>query len=94
MLGSHVEQAGSLVTADRLRFDFTHFSAMTPEEIAQVEAIVNAEIANGLEVETRVMSIEDAKKSGAMALFGENTGTACCVVSMGDFPENCAAVRM
>ena len=85
VLGSHVEQAGSLVTADRLRFDFTHFSAMTPEEIAQVEAIVNAEIANGLEVETRVMSIEDAKKSGAMALFGEKYGDSVRVVSMGEF---------
>lgn len=85
VLGTHVEQAGSFVNNDRLRFDFSHFSAMTPEELAQVEQIVNDEIAAGLVVDTKEMSIEDAKKSGAMALFGEKYGDTVRVVKMGDF---------
>jgi alanyl-tRNA synthetase len=85
VLGNHVEQAGSYVDADRLRFDFTHFSAMTPEELAKVEALVNEQIAAGLTVETNVMSLEEAKKTGAMALFGEKYGENVRVVQMGDF---------
>lgn len=87
VLGSHVEQAGSFVSADRLRFDFTHFSAMTKEEIEKVEALVNAEIAKNEPVVTEVMSAEDAKKSGAMALFGEKYGESVRVVSMGEFSK-------
>lgn len=85
VLGNHVEQAGSYVDADRLRFDFSHFSAMTPEEIAQVEEIVNTEIAAGLDVVTEVMTLEEAKQTGAMALFGEKYGDTVRVVKMGDF---------
>ncbi|MFW5676003.1 MAG: alanine--tRNA ligase [Acetivibrio ethanolgignens] len=85
VLGNHVEQAGSYVAADRLRFDFTHFSALTKEEIAKVEAIVNEEISKGLNVETMEMTLEEAKKTGAMALFGEKYGEKVRVVKMGDF---------
>ena len=87
VLGNHVEQAGSDVNEDKLRFDFTHFSAMTPDEIRQVEDLVNGEINKGLPVVTEVMSLDDAKKSGAMALFGEKYGDHVRVVSMGDFSK-------
>lgn len=87
VLGSHVEQKGSLVTPDRLRFDFAHFSAMTDEEIAEVEAIVNAEITKALPVVTQVMNIEEAKATGAMALFGEKYENDVRVVSMGEFSK-------
>ena len=85
VLGTHVEQAGSLNNAQHLRFDFTHFSPMTEDEIRRVEEIVNREIAADLPVKTQIMSIEDAKKTGAMALFGEKYGDKVRVVSMGDF---------
>ena len=87
VLGSHVEQKGSLVTPDRLRFDFAHFQAMTPEEIQKTEDLVNKEIQAALPVETAVMDIEEAKKSGAMALFGEKYDQKVRVVSMGDFSK-------
>ena len=84
VLGDHVHQAGSLVEADRLRFDFTHFSAMTAEELSQVNAIVNEAILAGYDIETKVMSLEDAKKTGAIALFGEKYGDTVRVVDMGE----------
>ncbi len=85
VLGTHVEQQGSFQDGSRTRFDFSHFQAMTAEEIAKVEALVNQEIAADLTVCTDVMSVEEAKKSGAMALFGEKYRDSVRVVSMGDF---------
>ena len=87
VLGSHVEQKGSLVTPDRLRFDFAHFQAMTAGELEQVEKMVNEQIEKGIDVVTDIMDIESAKKSGAMALFGEKYGDEVRVVSMGDFSK-------
>ncbi len=87
VLGSHVAQKGSLVTPDRLRFDFAHFQPMTAEEIARVEALVNKEIGAALPVTTQIMNLEEAKKSGAMALFDEKYAENVRVVSMGDFSK-------
>ena len=84
VLGEHVNQAGSLVAPDRLRFDFTHFEAMTAEEIARVEGMVNAEIFAAKPVITQVMGIDEAKASGAVALFGEKYGDVVRVVSCGE----------
>ena len=83
VLGDHVHQAGSLVEPDRLRFDFTHFSAMTAEELSQVSKMVNEAILEGYDVRTDVLPIEEAKKRGAIALFGEKYGDTVRVVDMG-----------
>ncbi len=85
VLGDHVHQSGSYVDSERCRFDFTHFSAMTAEELAQVELLVNNAIAEAMDVTTQEMSMDDAKKSGAIALFGEKYGDVVRVVKMGDF---------
>ena len=95
VLGDHVEQAGSFVDEDHLRFDFTHFAAMTKEELAKVETLVNAHILLGEEVSMREMDIESAKKLGAMALFGEKYGKIVRVVTMGDFSvEFCGGTHL
>ena len=85
VLGDHVQQAGSEVRPDRLRFDFTHFSAMTADELSRVENMVNERIAAAVDVQTDVMCFEEAKKTGAMALFGEKYGDEVRVVRMGDY---------
>ena len=85
VLGDHVHQAGSLVEPDRLRFDFTHFEAISPEELRQVEELVNDAILEGYPVVTEVLPIEEAKKKGAVAMFGEKYGESVRVVEMSDF---------
>ena len=85
VLGDHVHQAGSLVEPDRLRFDFTHFEAISPEELRQVEELVNDAILEGYPVVTEVLPIEEAKKKGAVAMFGEKYGETVRVVEMSDF---------
>lgn len=87
VLGSHVEQAGSFVNKERLRFDFTHFSALSRDEIDRVEQMVNEQILKNISVNTNVMNIEEAKKEGAMALFGEKYADNVRVVSMGNFSK-------
>ena len=94
VLGDHVEQSGAFYDKHRLRFDFTHFKAMTAAEIAAVELMVNEAIASNDEVITREMSLEDAKKTGAMALFGEKYGDTVRVVSMGDSTELCGGTHV
>ena len=85
VLGDHVEQAGSFVSDERLRFDFSHYEAMTAEQLAQVEVMVNKVISEAVDVDCRVMPIEEANKLGAMSLFGEKYGSEVRVVKMGDF---------
>ncbi len=95
VLGEHVHQAGQLVNADRCRFDFSHFSAMTPEEIAKVEQIVNDEILRAVDVVTKEMPIDEARKLGAMALFGEKYGDIVRVVDIGgDSVEFCGGTHV
>ncbi len=84
-LGDHIKQAGSLVTPERLRFDFTHFSPVSAAELSQIEAEVNRQIRVNAQVNTEQMSADDAKKAGAMALFGEKYGTEVRVISVGDY---------
>ncbi|MFP4697618.1 MAG: alanine--tRNA ligase [Eubacteriales bacterium] len=87
VLGTHVEQAGSSVNSERLRFDFTHFSSLTLDELKEVERIVNDKIIEGLQVNTNIMTIDEAKKEGAMALFGEKYGEEVRVVKMGEYSK-------
>ncbi len=95
VLGTHVEQAGSYVDESRVRFDFTHFSALTAEELAKVEMLVNAEILKGDEITCAEMSLDEAKATGAMALFGEKYGDKVRVVRMGDFStELCGGTHL
>lgn len=95
VVGSHIQQAGSHVNKDRLRFDFTHFEPLTHEEIQKVEAIVNEKILEGLNIETKEMPIEEARKSGATALFGEKYGEVVRVVNMSDYSvEFCGGTHL
>ncbi len=87
VLGRHVKQAGSVVDPTRLRFDFTHYAAVSPEEKAEIERLVNAEVLKNIEVGTNVMSLDEALNSGAMALFGEKYGDSVRVVSIGEFSK-------
>ena len=94
VLGDHVEQAGSYTANDHIRFDFTHFAALTPEELAKVEELVNDAILAGSPVITEEMSIDEAKKKGAMALFGEKYGQTVRVVQAGDSIELCGGTHL
>ena len=95
VLGDHVQQAGSLVEPDRLRFDFTHFEAVTPEQLKEISDLVNGAILDGLPVVTEVLPIEEARKKGAVAVFGEKYGETVRVVEMGDFSmEFCGGTHL
>jgi alanyl-tRNA synthetase len=87
VLGPHVSQSGSLVDAQRLRFDFTHFSPITPQELRRIEDLVNEKIMEDVEVDARILRIEEAKSQGAIALFGEKYGDDVRLVSIGDFSK-------
>jgi alanyl-tRNA synthetase len=94
VLGAHVQQKGSLVDADKTRFDFTHTAAMTPEQIAQVEQLVNAEILGNAATSAKVMSLDDAQKTGAMMLFGEKYGESVRVLEIGSSKELCGGTHV
>lgn len=95
VLGEHVHQKGQLVNADRVRFDFSHFEAISPEELAEIEALVNDKILSCMDIKTQVLPIEEAQKLGAMALFGEKYGETVRVVSIGDFSmEFCGGTHL
>jgi len=94
VLGAHVQQKGSLVDADKTRFDFTHTAAMTPEQIAQVEQLVNAEILANAATSAKVMSLDDAQKTGAMMLFGEKYGESVRVLEIGSSKELCGGTHV
>ena len=95
VLGDHVHQAGSLVEPDRLRFDFTHYSAVTAEEMAKIDSLVQSAVLEGYPVDIRTMGIEDAKKMGAMALFSEKYGDTVRVVNMGGYSiELCGGTHL
>jgi alanyl-tRNA synthetase len=94
VLGAHVSQKGSLVDADKTRFDFTHTAAMTPEQIAQVEQLVNAEILGNAATSAKVMSLDDAQKTGAMMLFGEKYGESVRVLEIGSSKELCGGTHV
>ena len=95
VLGDHVHQAGSLVEPDRLRFDFTHFESITPEQLAEIDRLINDAILEGIPVVTEVLPIEEAKRKGAVAMFGEKYGDVVRVVEMGDFSmEFCGGTHL
>jgi alanyl-tRNA synthetase len=94
VLGAHVQQKGSLVDADKTRFDFTHTAAMTPEQIAQVEQLVNAEILANAATSAKVMSLDDAQRTGAMMLFGEKYGESVRVLEIGSSKELCGGTHV
>ncbi len=94
ILGEHVQQKGSSVDSERLRFDFSHFEPVSPEQLREIERLVNRKIRGNEPVETRIMSLEDAKESGAMALFGEKYDEHVRVLRMGDFSvELCGGIH-
>ena len=95
VLGDHVHQAGSLVEPDRIRFDFTHFEAITPDQLSEIDRLVNDAILEGLPVVTEVLPIEEAKRKGAVAMFGEKYGDVVRVVEMGNFSmEFCGGTHL